>query len=432
VALIRQGNPAWVDQDRDHTDGYTTSDGFIGWVDLDRIGAPQADLHMRVLSRAIDRLTDDLEPVPRLWYFPRSLPGLLIATGDSHGESAAAIDTLVRVIEAHGGTISIYWTPRNFSRSALRQVVSLAYHRLREITVGAAAGAEPTAVQAKSWRARGHEFNPHPWVNEGADHGYTSLLRFFARGGFGDRFDTVRNHNLAWQGWVGMGELQARYGFRMTLDYDHYGIVARKPDGTWSTGFYAGSGLPLRLVNERGAVVPLYQLPVQIVDEQMIAGLFQGFERLSPEQAAREGRAIVESAAQHHVAAAFQVHASWFEPGHPLKPAMSRWVAALADAAHQRGMEIWSAGRLSRFEACRTMTTLRSRGWDGARLTLDLVQPQLRCASSVLVPSAVRRPLVAASVDGAEVVSREVEAGWLVNVPEGSHRLRLTFAPTHP
>jgi hypothetical protein len=284
----------------------------------------------------------------------------------------------------------------------------------------------------EAWRARGHELSPHPWANDDTDNGYTSVLQYFARGGFGDRFETVRNHNLSWRGWVGMGELQARYGFRMTLDYDHYGIVARKPDGTWATGFYAGSGLPLRLVNERGAVVPLYQLPVEIVDEQMIDGLFQGFEHLSPEQAAREGRAVVESAATHHVTAAFQVHASWFEPGHPLKPAMSRWVTELLEAAHQRGMEVWSAGRLSRFEACRTTTTLRSRGWDGVRQTLDLVQPQRRCASTVVVPSAVHRRLVAATVDGTDAPSREVEAGWLVNVPDGSHRLRLTFAPTQP
>jgi len=36
VALTRQGNPDWANQERDEAEGIRANDAFVGWIDLDR------------------------------------------------------------------------------------------------------------------------------------------------------------------------------------------------------------------------------------------------------------------------------------------------------------------------------------------------------------------------------------------------------------
>ena len=87
TAYTRQGNPADAaagDADADGT--IRTNDIFFGpgKLDLDRVGIPHADVQMRLFTRVVNALLEDVQPLPRLWYFPGVSKSVMVATGDTH------------------------------------------------------------------------------------------------------------------------------------------------------------------------------------------------------------------------------------------------------------------------------------------------------------------------------------------------------------
>ena len=58
---------------------------YPDWIDLDKVAIPQADEQQRLLANLIIQMTFDTKPLPRFWYFPRSLEAVVIMTGDDHG-----------------------------------------------------------------------------------------------------------------------------------------------------------------------------------------------------------------------------------------------------------------------------------------------------------------------------------------------------------
>ena len=98
--LTRQGNPAWVGQQRDGVDGYEASELFVGvggqpdWNDLDHATIPIADEQQRLFANMIEQTNLDKKPLPRFWYYPRGLKAVVVMTGDdhAHGGTAARFD----------------------------------------------------------------------------------------------------------------------------------------------------------------------------------------------------------------------------------------------------------------------------------------------------------------------------------------------------
>ncbi|MHC4611395.1 MAG: DUF4082 domain-containing protein, partial [Planctomycetota bacterium] len=91
VVYTRQGNPAWVGQNRDGQFNIMTVDLFFGnavgdpqpdWVNLDKVAIPQADEQQRLLANLILYMLG--HPWPRFWYFPSGHKAVVIMTGDQH------------------------------------------------------------------------------------------------------------------------------------------------------------------------------------------------------------------------------------------------------------------------------------------------------------------------------------------------------------
>ena len=60
------------------------------WVNLNKVAIPQADEQQRLLANLIEQMNRDRKPLPRFWYFPRSLKAVVVATGDDHGNGGTA------------------------------------------------------------------------------------------------------------------------------------------------------------------------------------------------------------------------------------------------------------------------------------------------------------------------------------------------------
>lgn len=368
VALIRQGNPAAAGQERDDLEGLRATDLFVDWIDLDRISIPQADEHQRLLARMIEELAAAGPPLPRLWYFPGGAPALIVATGDAHGSRVSHIEQLIHPVEQRGGTVSVYYTPPR--TSTLRRLVRKARWSVEEIPVlsGLFKDDDPIpspAILAK-WRERGHEFGMHPYVEDGLETGYNLYWSEFIKYGYGPLSPTVRTHRILWYGWVDNASVQARYGVRMNLDHYHAGSVVRRADGTWAAGYLSGAGLPMRFVDERGALLSVYQQPTHLVDEHLMSVFDTGHEAgFDGATAATVTIAqIAECVRRYPAALGLQCHVDPFLFGGEKAANVGHWLNESLDYAVAHGMPVLSAERWLAFTEARTAARVLRLTWE--------------------------------------------------------------------
>ncbi|GBD10201.1 hypothetical protein HRbin22_02466 [Candidatus Thermoflexus japonica] len=358
VALTRQGNPAHANQEQDGLRGLRAHELFKGWLDLDRLGIPQADELMRLLGQLIAWMLADRLPMPRLWYFPAGAPGMLIATGDAHNTPPDAIEEALRRTEQRGGWFSVYYAP--LPRTPLQR----AWHRLlNTLERSAAHVVQPEHV--RTWRERGHEFGIHPYVEEGLEAGWRRAWEVFTGMGYGPVPPTVRTHRVLWSGWVETARWQAKHGIRMNLDYYLVGPMFRKPDGEWAFGYFTGSGLPMRFVDEEGRLLSIYQQPTQLVDEQLIGWTWEGAPRFPPAKAVEISRALLGRVASGAWGAiGLQAHIDPFAIGGEAASIQAAWLEGVLDAAVDYGLPIWSAHRWLQFVEARAEAIFQDLRWD--------------------------------------------------------------------
>jgi hypothetical protein len=439
VALTRQGDPNKAGQERDGDPGLRAQDAFVGWIDLDRISRPQADEQMRLFSGLVAQLLGDELPLPRLWYFPGGADSLLVATGDAHGSSAAAIEDILSRVERHGGRMSVYYAPTPGSDA--RRVLRRARGWLSDVPVlGDAvrrANVPPTPARVNGWRARGHEFGLHPSVDAGLEAGWDEAWRHFTGLGFGPVPPTVRTHAVAWQGWVQTAHAQAAMGIRLNLDYYHSGRAFRKPDGTWAHGYATGSGLPMRFVDEQGRLLDLYQLATQLVDEHLMPVPWNlGLADYSVEDALEVSRTMLASGAAG-VPSAFcaQFHVDPFALGGEWRDRFGRWLDGTLQEAARLGYPIWPADRWLRFVVTRNSARFEGLRWDPESRELAFTLDAPGAADqplAVLVPArAGSLALDGAFVDGEGVMLRPRALSGIewrsVDVAAGRHTVRAMY-----
>ncbi|MBN1814617.1 MAG: hypothetical protein JXA14_22445 [Anaerolineae bacterium] len=441
VAYTRQGNPAWADQERDGLDGIRAIDMYKGWVDLDRLLIPQADEQQRLLANLLSALTQDLRPLPRLWYFPGAAPTMLIATGDSHQNPAYAIEDVLTRVEQRGGHMSVYYAPpvvsdcHRAARKAKRWAEDL------PLIGGAIAGdsTPPSPSDIANWRARGHEFAIHPYVEEGLEAGWRRYWKEFTGLGYGPVPPTVRTHRILWTGWVETARMQAALGMRLNLDTYHVGPALRRESGEWIYGHFTGSGLPMRFVDEQGRIVNIYQQLTQLVDEHLLARLVPSddWPQLDAEGAIEVSRTILD----HSLAGAYSAIVAQFHPdryiaGWELGPASARWLEGTLDYAAAKGVPIWSALEWLRFTEVRHDVGLADVQWHSAGKRLGF---QVAAEAAPEVELAIMVPLrhgdatlVQVEIDGVVEKHGERAVGGVsyawVPVQAGPHQVVAKYA----
>jgi len=374
IALTRQGNPAWVGEERDDLPGLRAADLFVGWIDLERIGVPQADEQQRLLLNMLQQLSETGPPLPRLWYFPGAAPAVLVATGDAHGSRARHVEQVLGQVERYGGSMSIYYTPP--AAGVLGRMARKARWTASELpAVGGLLGSAdplPTPAHLATWRERGHEFGMHPYVEQGLEQGYNMYWNEFLKYGYGPLPPTVRTHRILWGGWVENARVQARYGLRMNLDHYHIGAAVRRPDGSSTWGYLSGSGLPMRFVGEDGALLGVYQQPTHLVDEHMLNVFDSGHDLgLDGAQAAAITTAqIAECVRRYPAALGLQCHIDPFLLGGAKAEQVGRWLDTTLAFAAASGVPALSAERWLAFTEARAAAQVERLRWDSARRTL--------------------------------------------------------------
>ncbi|GAP08769.1 hypothetical protein ATHL_03678 [Anaerolinea thermolimosa] len=377
VALSRQGNPAWANQERDGRAGIRAVDAFVGWMDLERLDIPHADEQMRLLGRMLTMMVMERLPLPRLHYFPAGSPGLLIATGDSHQNTPQVIEEVLSLAERFGGRMSVYHTPPMGPK--WRRVIQRGRAELAEVpALGAVVSRGinfPTPAQVAGWRQRGHEFGVHPYVEEGLEAGWRAYLKSFLGYGYGPVPPTARTHRILWSGWVETARVQAAFGIGMNMDFYHYGTAFQKASGEWVYGFFNGSGLPMKFVDEEGRLLTIYQQVTQLVDEHLMKMPWGGgWAGLNADQAVGVAESLLRRASAVGAAVAAQFHVDPFAFEEPFASNARRFMEGSLKAAVERGLPIWTAEAWYRFAEARQQA--RMSGWQadvpGGSFSLEL------------------------------------------------------------
>ena len=264
VVLTRQGNPAWVGQDRDGDFPIRPNDLFYGaragdvqpdWLNTSKIAIPQADEQQRLLANLIVTMERDRKPLPRFGYLPRGEKAAIVMTGDDHGIGGTA------------GRFEQY-------RAASPPGCSLALWECVRGTSYLYPSSPLTNAQAAAYVADGFEVALHPtptgglgcanWTPASLEFMYFSQLNSFnAKYTSVPPSITSRTHCVAWSDWSTQPLTELAHGIRFDTNYYHH-------PASWIgglPGFMTGSGIPMRFANTDGSLVDVYQAHTFMTDE---------------------------------------------------------------------------------------------------------------------------------------------------------------------
>ncbi len=381
VVYTRQGNPAWVGQERDNDrDNVIRSDDlFFGakpgdvqpdWVDMSKVAIPQADEQQRLLANLLTQQASDRLPLPRFWYLPRGLKAAVVMTGDDHG--------------APGGT------PARFAQldAASAPGCSVADWTCLRMTSYAYPGTPTTDAQAATYQALGfelalhlstgcHNFTPDSlegnWV--------TQLPQFAASWPSVVSPVTSRTHCIAWSTWAGEPKAELAHGVRLDMNY-YYWPAAWVQD---RPGMFTGSGFPMRFADVDGTPIDVYQATTQITDESgmtiptHIAALLDG--ALGP----------------NGYYGAFTVNMHTDMANHP-------GANAIVAAATERGVPVIASYQLLQWLDRRNAATFDGVAYAGGKLTFSIGAPNGAAGLQAMLPvNGPSGPLLGVTRGGADV-----------------------------
>jgi hypothetical protein len=439
IIYTRQGNPEWTNMERDGREGIRAHDAFVGWIDLDRIEIPQADVQMRLLTRLVTEMLMRSVPLPRIWYFPGAAKGILVATGDAHVSPVESINEVVHRFEARDGYMSIYYTPPQMNR--YKRLIQRSRSWLSEVVPGNIPFLKgmniPTPKDVREWRARGHEFSIHPYVDEGLEAGWEACWDSFTGMGYGTDVSTVRTHKILWTGWVESARVQASYGIGMNLDYYHYGPAFQKSNGEWVYGYFTGSGLPMRFVDQDGRLLAIYQQLTNLVDEHVFKMPWgMGGSNLDVLGALNVSRNLMQKSLNGaYCAITGQFHIDPFTFGGEIGDTAGRWLDGTLDFAASNNIPIWSAAKWLEFNEYRRNATINNLEWYPSTNTLrfNISSDMMGGVNPfILIPEDhITQHIVEVTIDGKMTSLVERKVGGMnycgVNVNSGDHIIEARY-----
>lgn len=256
IILTRQGNPEWINQERDGILPRRTNDLFYpNHIDLDKAAVPQADEQQRLLANLILGMNSERRPLPRFWYLPEGRKAVMIMAGDDHATPNGTRDAFSLLSKA--------------SPYGCRNDAWECYRATSYITHNTSI----TSEQMRLYIQAGFELGIH--VDTGCANQDNTTVQLalshqidtFGRREMGfNKQETHRIHCIVWNGWADTAKIERTHGIRFSMDYYYW-------PGSWvkgRSGFMTGSGFPMRFADVDGTILDIYQAASHIVNENGI------------------------------------------------------------------------------------------------------------------------------------------------------------------
>jgi hypothetical protein len=313
---------------------------------------------------------------------------------------------MVNVAEGFGGRVSFYLSRFGFLSSGSLQ----------------------------TWQAQGNEFSLHPYGhadNQTLSQGYSAAINWYEGTYASAPSNTVRNHQLEWQGWSTGATIAQSNGIGMELDYYLWGPTLQNSSGQWvCTGYLTGSGLPQYFADSSGNVIPVFQQTTELVDEQMIAGANFGYCGLSAAQATTQSEQFInQTLATYPAAITVQAHTDYY------LAETSPWYSAILGYAQSKGIPIWTTTRWLAFTQARHDAVVNQFSWNASsrQLSFGFDSAIAEPTATLLVPATYQSAgVTSVTVDGSSVsfgtLTLKGFAYATVPVSGGSHTIVISYS----
>ncbi len=442
IAFTRQGNPDRADGEGDGWRGIRASDAFgsllaadpFVWLDFSKAAIPQADIQQRALANAIH--TVGRIPLPRFWYFPKKKKSVLVMTGDQDGgkvepdalsERGTLYDELLAV-ESAGGHLTYYLVVGPGGTAVAPGRIDWTVYRDREL----------------DWRLRGHSTGLHlehgdplgdhscgvvPLSSDALSARVQSHIQDF-QGVFGHSSRTLRTACLEWKGWVEQARVLAANGVRMNLDCVSMTFKAI-PNGQTTANsmpYKAGSGLPIKFVDEQGRMLDIYQQPAQFEDD-VVLDLYNsplGVGTHTDFATNLVTGTLDDSVRRFHGAVTLNVHPTGYASF------SGEWARNVLAHARRIGVPILSADEWLDYWDARHETGFRNITFSGSTLLFTVDVPSTVSGLTVKLPFVHNgRSVVAITRDNVPYPYTLAIVGGtsfaLLEAREGAHRFRVSY-----
>ena len=196
----------------------------------------------------------DKKPLPRFWYFPRSLKAVVIGTGDDHGNGGTAGRFDQYKANSPAGCSVANWACLRFSSyvypntPGLSDAAAAAYTSQGfEVGVHETTGcANFTAASLADHVRQRHREVAGPTTRASEHPAHQN-----------------RTHCMLYSDWSTQPKTELANGMRLDGNYYYW-------PGSWvqnRPGFMTGSGMPMRFADTDGSMIDVYQAPTQMTDE---------------------------------------------------------------------------------------------------------------------------------------------------------------------
>jgi hypothetical protein len=249
-----------------------------GWV-------PFADLLGRVLVELVASLFP--APLPLSWHLPDGAPGIILYSGDEDGAEVEWNRTQFDEVAAGGGRMNLYVIPGNTNSTP----ADVAAYRLN------------------------HDVGPHPNLRPLDGEPVRVRVEDMARqiGEFEQRFSTparsLRNHCVAWAGYLEPVRAMAACGVRMEGNYFCSTFLYGRDYAPYAA---FGAALPLRFCDPAGELLDVHQQHTHTMDDVYFGPEWVDYSyRIQPPQwEVILGRVLDDVVTRFHVPHAVCIHPS--------------------------------------------------------------------------------------------------------------------------
>ncbi|WP_139416724.1 N,N-dimethylformamidase beta subunit family domain-containing protein [Agromyces laixinhei] len=253
IVSTRQGNPAFVGQERDGISPIRSDDLFYtDYIDRSKVAVPQADEQQRLLANLVTETTRDEFPVPRFWYFPRGEVAAVVMTADEHNGGAVPARIANELMRSPAGCFVANW---GCVRSTSYQFIN--YPQISD-------------AQAKTYEQQGFELALHPNSECGdPDRAEFAAMLSEQLAALALHYPSItspktsRNHCVFWIDYTTVAEEEEKAGINLDTNYYYWppSWAATRP------GMFTGSAMAQRFLSLDGRLIDVYQAATQMTDE---------------------------------------------------------------------------------------------------------------------------------------------------------------------
>ncbi len=383
IALTRQGNPAWADQENDAVGGLRPNDMFLRgedhWIDSAKVMIPQADQQMHFLTGILRSLTEP-QTLPRVWYFPAGADAVFILTSDHEFGTASDMEAVRRDMQSLEVPLTIYLT-RPYGEG----------------------GAPSAHVFHQSWEPNQISFGVH--FEGGSDILFPNQAQMRSvlqrdvrefRAIYGLPVQTTRMHNLRWMGWITQARLLAEVGVGMDYTYVNFIPVY--------DGYMTGSGLPMRYVDRFGRTADIFQQLTQYEDDVIISQMFYSSNWSTEEALTRFRELLKNSITRFHTAITINFHPPFYL--FPIPDSINSnkaWTHGCIEIAKEMEVPIVSGDQWHDFVRARSQVRIRGFRENASGYEFFVDTPQKVQGLSLMIPSKQKGQTV--QIDGRPVTA---------------------------